>query len=69
MGSFFYSRTEKVMDIIVIAIIIVILFSLGSALVGMIIIASKQKQIVLTILRQQSANTKQRPRRQSGFQN
>ena len=36
MGSFFYSRTEKVMDIIVIAIIIVILFSLGSALVGMI---------------------------------
>ncbi len=35
-GVFFYSRTEKVMDIIVIAIIIVILFSLGSALVGMI---------------------------------
>ena len=35
-GVFFYSRTEKVMDIIVIAIIIVILFCLGSALVGMI---------------------------------
>ena len=36
MGSFFYSRTENVMDIIIIAIIIVILFSLGSGLVGMI---------------------------------
>ena len=36
MGSFFYSRTENVMDIIIITIIIVILFSLGSGLVGMI---------------------------------
>ena len=36
MGSFFCSQTENVMNIIIIAIIIVILFSLGSALVGMI---------------------------------
>ena len=36
MGSFFCSQTKNVMNIIIITIIIVILFSLGSALVGMI---------------------------------